>query len=521
MKLTDALFALSLAALVFYGTYAAVLTLSDPQATYHLRALPGASVYAALIAATVLLAALVALLVMAMRRTSNRAVHFAGGAVIAVLLAVAAVGILRISGMNSTFLLSMMRKAPWLIGRWGLVLVVLLGAAGVFAVWRLRRFAAPAVYWIVFCFFPIALWNAFVLVRHAWSAEVRPAWMRRAPAVPAPGRSASDPHVVVLVFDEADYRLLFKNPSLHLKELARLRSESLFATQAYPPSGYTKLSLPALLTGRILRDVKVLGANDADLVFEDGSRAQWSATPTLFTRARQDGFSSAIVGWYHPYCRVLAGQLADCRFFELPTQGNSVERSFAPAILDLLRTPIETPNFSPFGQSLVVEKSVENHRGIVAEAIRVLGKHNVVFIHFSIPHSPNIYDTRTGTLTLANSRFEGYTGNLVLMDVTLGAIRRHLEQLGLWDGSAVILTSDHWQRMSAPVGGKRDHRVPFLVKLPGQREGSVYERPFNTVATGGVVQALLRDEIRTSAELGHWLDANATSHMPPETVGFD
>jgi hypothetical protein len=360
-----------------------------------------------------------------------------------------------------------------------------------------------------------------VLARQAWIAEVRPASMRRAPAVPAPQRGASDPHVVVLVFDEADFRLLFENPSLHLKELARLRSESLFATQAYPPSGYTKLSLPAMLTGRILRNVNVLDANDAGLVFDDGATANWSATPTLFTRARQDGFSSAIVGWYHPYCRVLAGQLADCRFFELPTQGNAVSPSFAPAILDLFRTALETPNLSPFGQSLVVRKSVENHLGILATAKDFLGRRNVVFVHFSIPHSPHIYDVRTGSLTLANSRFEGYTGNLQLMDATVGDIRRHLERMGLWDRSAIILTSDHWQRMSPPVGGKRDHRVPFMVKLPDQRKGAVYTRPINNVVTAKVVPALLRGEVRTIEELEPWLEEHAIDHMPAETAGFD
>ena len=521
MKFTDVLFALSLATLVFYGTYAAVLTLSDPQATYHLRALPGAAVYGALIAATALLAAVIALIVAAMKRTSNRAVQFAGGAVIAAMLAVAAVGILRISGVNSTILLNVMRRMPWLVGRWGLLVLLLLGAVTAFVAWRLRRFVAPAVYWIIFCFFPIALWNAVVLARHAWSAEVRPGWMRRAPSVPAPERRASDPHVVVLVFDEADFRLLFENPSLHLKELARLRNESLFATNAYPPSGYTKLSLPAILTGRILRNVKILGANDADLVFDDGTTANWSATATLFTRARQDGFSSAIVGWYHPYCRVLVGQLADCRFYELPTQGNAVSRSFAPAVLDLFRTTMETPNLSPFGQSLVVEKSVENHLGIVATAKSFLGKHNVVFVHFSIPHSPHIYDVRTRKLTLANSRFEGYAGNLLLMDATIGDIRRRLEQMGLWDRSSIILTSDHWQRMSSTVAGKRDHRVPFMVKLPGQREGAEYTRPFNNVVTAEIVPALLRGEVRTAEELAPWLDAHSIDHKPAEAEGFD
>ena len=46
-------------------------------------------------------------------------------------------------------------------------------------------------------------------------------------------------------------------------------------------------------------------------------RAFWSKEPTVFTDAAALGLQAEIVGWYHPYCRILGSTVSVCR--EEPT----------------------------------------------------------------------------------------------------------------------------------------------------------------------------------------------------------
>jgi hypothetical protein len=59
---------------------------------------------------------------------------------------------------------------------------------------------------------------------------------------------------------------------------------------------------------------------------------------------------------------------------------------------------------------------------------------------------------------------------------------------------------------AAVAGSKMDHRVPFIVKLAGQREPVTYSQPFNTVVTHDLILALLRGELANSENVAAWLD---------------
>ena len=62
-----------------------------------------------------------------------------------------------------------------------------------------------------------------------------------------------------------------------------------------------------------------------------GEPAPWSAQPNVFSRAREIGGATALVGWYHPYCRVIGGDLTKCSFTvvanEMDARGQCVSRS--------------------------------------------------------------------------------------------------------------------------------------------------------------------------------------------------
>jgi phosphoglycerol transferase MdoB-like AlkP superfamily enzyme len=176
-----------------------------------------------------------------------------------------------------------------------------------------------------------------------------------------------------------------------------------------------------------------------------------------------------------------------------------------------------------FGQSLTVKKSIATYQNLLRDAFGILGRDDlaIIFIHFSIPHPPYIYDLGKSDFSLANNRYSGYTGNLVLVDRTLGEIRHYMEKNGTWDKSHIIITSDHWWRKSTKFDGKGDHRVPFLVKLAGQEETINYQPAFNTLIIHDLILALLRGKIAQPKRVVEWIHKNGKPFIPVEVPGFD
>ncbi len=84
-------------------------------------------------------------------------------------------------------------------------------------------------------------------------------------------------------------------------------------------------------------------------------------------------------------------------------------------------------------------------------------------------------------------------------------MRRRLEEAGLWERTAVVVTSDHNWRQSFSLDGKTDARVPFLVKLPAQKEGITYETELSTVLAHDLVLAILRGELSQAEQVRGWL----------------
>lgn len=87
----------------------------------------------------------------------------------------------------------------------------------------------------------------------------------------------------------------------------------------------------------------------------------------------------------------------------------------------------------------------------------------------------------------------GYRDKLVLADRAMGLLGRSIEKAGLWDRSLILVTVDHewraafWRsapgRTSAEAGAIHTDTsaVPFLLKLPGQTSGAVYNKPLPAV----------------------------------------
>src|SRR4029434_8373610 len=80
-----------------------------------------------------------------------------------------------------------------------------------------------------------------------------------------------------------------------------------------------------------------------------------------------------------------------------------------------------------------------------------------------------------------------YLGLVILVDQSIGAILGCLERLGLSDNTIVVHTSDHGDSLGAhhlfakEVMFEEAARVPFLVRLPGQKRGKLVPQPVSQI----------------------------------------
>lgn len=355
------------------------------------------------------------------------------------------------------------------------------------------------------------------------------------PAATAPvARKIPATRVLWIIFDEMDQRMSFSDrpASIELPELDRLRSQSLYAVNAYPPAPLTYMSLPALITGRLVEKVTPVRADELMIKFAgDATPVGWSTQPNVFSAARSYGYTTGLAGWCHPYCEVIGGNLTKCD--EVKERGVE-EISLAASMFSQAESLISTvPLVQP--ASLPVIQRVEFVNRIVTTGERrkytVRYKHvldaalqaavdkdlDLVFVHSPAPHPPGIYDRVTNDFSLASRN--GYVDNLELVDRTVGDLRRAMESAGTWDTTTVIISADHWWRTemwsrgpfwtredAAIANRPMDHRIPFLLKLAGQREQLTYTPGFNTVVTHDLVLALMRGEVSSPGAVAGWLD---------------
>ena len=382
--------------------------------------------------------------------------------------------------------------------------VALAGAALALAKGRL---VVGAVFFGVLVLAPLAVGNA---AQCAWRAIVArdsaidgfgPAARSASPATDANERRA-----VWIVFDELDYALAFPDrpASLALPELDRLRRESFFATAAEEAASSTGKAIPSLLLGRPLRTAKPVSESDLEITFdaEPGEPRRLSELDHFAARVRQRGLGLDLLGIYHPYCRLFAGDYRTCHW-----------EPFLPGGAVLL--PVDFPSvlLSQLHKLLPL-----HHRGEHIASIRrtlALGERltadpslDVAYIHLPIPHSPHVWDARRARFTRLRFDAGGYRDQLALADRALGRMRRAMEDAGTWERSTLLVTSDHGWRFAESHGRERDHRVPFLLKLAREREPLEYTRRFDAWRAPEVLLRALDGELRTAADVAGWLDSH-------------
>lgn len=281
--------------------------------------------------------------------------------------------------------------------------------------------------------------------------------------------------LVVLVFDEWDQRLTFekRKPGLKLPNLDRIKGESVYFSQAYPPSNTTLHSLPSLTTGRQVRSVRVDSPRRFELSGIGGSEVDWAEAPNLFQRARAAGMRSAIAGWYLPYCRLFGSLCVSCKWWSSALAGFPEADSVPQTLAWQLNSMFNTSTTSLTGWTAEEASYRRLQEESEEEAIRVASEpeYDFVFLHLPTLHQPFLYDARTRSYDLRGSPIRGYWDAMAKADEITGRIEWAMRGRRTWERSLVVLTSDHGFRMADLLDGVRDPRVPFLVKLPETNNG--------------------------------------------------
>jgi hypothetical protein len=323
--------------------------------------------------------------------------------------------------------------------------------------------------------------------------------------------------VVWILFDELSETVVFEHrpAGMRLPEFDRLRNESLYATQAYSPGNFTSVALPSLLLGRHVTAAIPQGPRCTRIQFGT-NLADWAHLPNVFDDARRLGFNTALVGWYYPYGRLLNHSLVECYWtagwlgpgaaeWSQPLPLSQAMGKRAALQWSVLPLAGHLPGMSP-GIHQRQEKA-RHYRDLLQRGRMIAADPTIglALIHLEVPHPPAISH---GCRIAPGDPVPGsYLDSVVLADCILGELRRGMEQAGVWDRTAIIVSADHgwrtniwrgspdWTPGEEVFSALDTSGVPFLVKLPGQTSASCWDRPFDTIVTRAVIGKILAGEL--------------------------
>lgn len=382
----------------------------------------------------------------------------------------------------------------------------------VFGMWRRTDLTLRVVRRVLLVLAPFAL---FTFGRAAWvvvSLDPTVALAASAPPIATALPEREGPRVVVILMDALSRRHAIdaRPADLELPALDRLRAEAIDASQVSQIANKTILSVPAMFTGL---DVKASEPLDKDelLLTVDGRKLPWSETPNVFEQAQALGGVAVLAGWYHPYCRTFV-YLDACSTYPTRTVGSRGRQTgFWRALVDQQLALIPYVNLRIRQIDIVEAQLADAQRAVT------LGDRGLIFLHLIVPHTPWIWDDESDEFTLTSFNPEGYYDNIALMDHVLGDLRGRMEAAGKWDRTAVLFLSDHIMRYRPDyLDEPDDPRIPFILKLPGQRSGVAFDRPLSALVTHDLLQALLRGELTNSDAAVAWLSARAVSDPAAE-----
>ena len=317
--------------------------------------------------------------------------------------------------------------------------------------------------------------------------------------------------IILLVFDELDFRLTFEARPDYLKlpYLDDIRKKSFFATNAYSCASDTKRALPSIITGKHVVDAHTLGQNDLMIKISGFAEdVTFSSQENLFSDMNTSGLRSTAIFYYHPLERIFGKYIDFAYPYGCIFEGNSFGESSLEILLNQNRALFETSHYSIFGQSLILEKHIDQYVSMLDNLKKTITQDlsDFIFVHWSIPHIPFIYDLNNNKLADQGAKPTNYFGNLKLVDLTLGQILDHLKNNGWVNKTWLIITSDHIYRESKLIDGKEDYRVPLVVYPPGGMNPIECGNSLPNYRIRNLVQMIASGKIKAGQEIVNGLE---------------
>jgi hypothetical protein len=324
------------------------------------------------------------------------------------------------------------------------------------------------------------------------------------------------PLLVWVVFDELSYDQVFAHRAhdLALPNFDALRSQSTVFSATQPIGEKTVKVLPSLLTGHVL-DAFDFTFNNRFLVHQTGTHGlhPLEASQTVFADAQQQGWRTAAVGWYNPYCTLYAGTIDDCYWTNLdkidgPMAQNAgfwqnVESPLQQTAHEIMSPERASRALCTYDvrRRYLTYLDLEQHTDHLLQA----GQADFVFLHLPIPHSPNIWSRMKGSFTQQCD--SSYLDNLALADRELGRILATLESSPRWKDTTLIVEGDHswrtylWNNQpawtdedDAASSSGFDPRPAVLIHRPGQTQPQLIATPWSLINIHAVVEQVLHGQ---------------------------
>ena len=409
---------------------------------------------------------------------------------------------------------------------------------------QIERFAST-----LFLFSAIS--GVVILCQYAWfgwQARSLNAELPLHHAVHGQTAQAGRPRVIWILFDELSYQQVYERrfPGLQLPSFDALAAQSTIVTHTIPAGIYTAQVLPSLMTGEPV-DANRSSSDGRRLSLHNPNSEAWQwfdQHNSVFQDALNLGYSTAVAGWYNPYCRILPDVLDHCFW----TYDSSAQNTMVPGakLQSNLMEPWKLffggmPGYR-FGPSylqipkltdIYAKQHISDYVALADAADRILDDQTIGFalLHLPIPHPEGIYDRRTDKFALRHS---SYIDNLALTDKVLGHIRAKLVQSGQWDASTIVIMADHswrtelfwrhtpeWtkEEQIASRGGEFDDRPAYIVKLSEQRTGARIDAPFAALNTRRLLDTLLSQKIRSKEDLAAWAKQAESGSKPSVISG--
>jgi hypothetical protein len=327
--------------------------------------------------------------------------------------------------------------------------------------------------------------------------------------------------IIWLLFDELSFDKLFEHrpKDLIAMNFDRLKQQSYFFTQVQPLGTRTEYILPGLFLGR--RVDRIRSNLNGDLFLNALDPRAWQSfdeKSTFFEDAHKQGWTTGLVGYFNPYCRILTTVLDSCFWVSEVNPGGHLSSQLSS--WRNASRPIENLFFHSGVQNDAgtFELHVRAYQKEREEGNQLLRNENIrfAFIHVGVPHPPGIYDRQTRRLGHGS-----YIDNLQLADTMLKEFLDTVEQSPSADRTTVIVSSDHswrtWMWQGDPIFWNDednreaqagfDPRPVLMIHLPGQQNRRDVNQSFQELREHDIIETMLRKDDFSAQDLEQLLPA--------------